>query len=338
MPQLINLFLVIFGVIACGVGVARFQQHPASLLVLMAGIAMVVLAYFSDRRRQQRAEERKRAAVQHRLDELSQRSWGPGASLQVPGSLRFVFLGLLLAAMSGGALYMDAIAAKHDVMLVVIGAGFLLLALLILSRALAGIGHPVLELTTIGFATPLNGRIAWHDVSGIFLRAITQRSGSQSFTLLFRVERFARVAPRIHWTDRLLAMFRLGALAKGVVSVGLPMSKEKPEAVYAVARLLWKQATGNDYDWNPLVSGPYNEALKRASAFTARINEPGAVEASLANPQQMSQDMAQLDSDMALIASERKRQLAKFHWTVGLGVLLVLFVTTWPWLKRLLYP
>lgn len=337
MPQIINLFLVIFGVIACGIGLARFQQHPASLLMLVAGLALVTLAYFSDRRRERRVRERKRAAVQQRLDELTRRSWGPGASLQVPGSVSFILLGLFLVAMGGGALYMDAIAATHDAVLVVIGVGFLLPALLILSRALAGVGQPVLELTAVGFTTPLNGRIAWHDVSGIFLSTLTQRSGHQSFFLMFRVKQFARVAPRIHWTDRLLAVCHLGALGRGVMNVRLPTSKEAPQAVYVLARQLWKQATGNDYDWNPQMSEPYNEALKRTSAFTTRIQEPGAIEASLADPQQMSQDMAQIDRDMALIASERKRQLARFRWTARLFVLLALLVAAWPWLRRWLH-
>jgi hypothetical protein len=51
----------------------------------------------------------------------------------------------------------------------------------------------------------------------------------------------------------------------------------------------------------------------------------------------MSQDMAQIDRDMALIASERKRQLARFRWTVRLFVLLALLVAAWPWLRRWLH-
>lgn len=337
MPQLINLFLVILGVIACGVGLARFQQHPASLLALVLGAAVVALAYFSDRRRQRRVDERKRAAMQDRVEELTRRSWGPGASLQVPGSVRFVMLGFSLAAVGAGSLYMGAIAAQHDVMLIVIGMGFLLLATLVLPRALAGIGHPVLELTAAGFATPLNGRIAWREVSGIFLSAISQRGGTPSFSLMFRVKQFARVAPRIHWTDHLLAAFRLGALARGVVTVALPASMEKPEAVCAVARLLWKQATGNDYDWNPRMSEQFNEASKRIGTLAAHYQEPGAIEHSLANPHKALEEMEQANRDMTLIAGEQKRQLAKSRWMVGFIVLLLLGRMAWPWIGPLLH-
>jgi hypothetical protein len=194
----------------------------------------------------------------------------------------------------------------------------------------------VLDLASAGFATPLNGRIAWRDVSGVFLQAVTQRNGVESFRLMFRVKQFARVAPAIHWTDRLFAMFRLGALARGVVSVGLPTSKEPPKVVYALARMLWKQATGHDYDWNPLMSDQYNEALQRMDAITARMQAAGAVEASLADPQRLSRDMAQLEQDVTLITGERRRELAKAKWVGGVLVVLTLLAFAWPWVGKLL--
>lgn len=336
MPQLVNLFLVIFGVIAIGTGLAGLRSHAASLLVLIAGIVLVVLAYFSDRRRERRVEERKRAEGQRRLDELTGRTWGAGDSLRVPGSFWVVPAGLLLAAAGAGAWYMGITAARQDWVLLLIGGAFFGSGGLILARALPGVGRPVLELSPAGFATPLNGRIAWRDVSGVFLYVINQRNGARSFRLMFRVKRFARVATNIHWTDRLLATFRLGPLARGVVSVGLPTSKEQPAAVYALARLLWKQATGNDYDWNPLMSDRYNEALQRMGAVTARMQEPAVLETSLADPRRPSQDMAQLDRDMALIVGERRRELAKAKRVAGVLVLLMLLALAWPWIRTLL--
>lgn len=336
MPQLVNFFLVIFGVIAVGAGLAGLRSHPASSLVLIAGIGLVLLAYFSDRRRERRVEERKRADAQRRLDELTGRTWGPGDSLRVPGSIWLVPGSLLLAAAGAAAWYVGIAAARQDWILVLVGGALFAASGLILARALPGMGRPVLELSPIGFATPLNGRIAWRDVSGVFLYVVTQRNGGESFRLMFRVKHFARVATDIHWTDRLLAMFRLGALARGVVSVGLPTSREQPKAVYALARLLWKQATGNDYDWNPLMSDQYNEALQRMDAITARMREPAAVEAPLADPWRLSQDMAQLDRDAALIVGEHRRALAKAAWVVGVLVLLMLLGLAWPWIRALL--
>jgi membrane protein implicated in regulation of membrane protease activity len=338
MPQLVNLFLVIFGVIAVGAGLAGLRSHPASWLVLIVGIAVIALAYFSDRRRERRRDERKRADEQRRLDELTRRSWGPGDSLRVPGSVWAVPASLLLAAVGAGIWHMGVATVRQDWIPLLAGAFFLAFGGLLLARALPGIGRPALELTSAGFATPLNGRIAWRDVSGVFLQAVTHRNGVESFRLMFRVKQFARVAPAIHWTDRLFAMFRLGALARGVVSVGLPTSKEPPKVVYALARQLWKQATGHDHDWNPLMSDQYNEAMQRMDAVTTRMRASGAVEASLADPERLSRDMAQLEQDMALITGERRRELAKAQWVTGVVVVLMLLVVAWPWVGKLLRP
>jgi hypothetical protein len=336
MPQLVNLFLVIFGVIAVGAGLAGLRSHPASLIVLIIGIAVIALAYFSDRRRERRRDERKRVGDQRRLDELTRRTWGPGDSLRVPGSVWVVVGGLLLVAAGAGVWHMGVTTVRQDWIPVLVGAVFLLSGGLILARALPGIGRPALELTSAGFATPLNGRIAWRDVSGVFLQAVTHRNGAESFRLMFRVKQFARAATAIHWTDRLFAMFRLGALARGVVEVGLPKSKEPPKVVYALARLLWKQATGHDYDWNPLMSDQYNEALQRMDAITTRMQASGAVETSLADPERLSRDMAQLERDAILITGERRRELAKAKWVTGVVVVLMLLAFAWPLVGKLL--
>jgi hypothetical protein len=299
---------------------------------------VIALAYFSDRRRERRRDERKRADEQRRLDELAGRSWGPGDSLRVPGSVWAVPASLLLAAVGAGIWHMGVATVRQDWIPLLAGAFFLAFGGLLLARAVPGIGRPVLDLASAGFATPLNGRIAWRDVSGVFLQAVTQRNGVESFRLMFRVRQFARVAPAIHWTDRLFAMFRLGALARGVVSVNLPKSKEPPKVVYALARRLWRQATGHDYDWNPLMSDPYNEAMRRMDAVTTRMQAPGAVEASLTDPERLSRDMAQLERDMALITGERRRDLAKAQWVTGVVMVLMLLAVAWPWVGKLLHP
>jgi hypothetical protein len=336
MPQLVNLFLVIFGVIVVGAGLAGLRSNPASLVVLIVGIAVIALAYFSDRRRERRLEERKRADGQRRLDELTRRTWGPGDSLRVPCSIWVVPFGLLLVVAGAGVWHMGVTTVRQDWIPVLVGAAFLVSGGLVLARTLPAIGRPALELTSAGFATPLNGRIAWRDVSGVFLCVVNQRNGAESFRLMFRVKQFARVATTIHWTDRLLAMFHFGALARGVVNVGLPNSKEQPKVVYALARLLWKQATGHDHDWNPLMSDQYNEALQRMDAITARMQKPDAVEASLADPERLSRDLAQLDQDRALIAGESRRELAKAKWVGGVLVVLTLLAFAWPWVGKLL--
>ena len=288
MLQLVNLLLVIFGVIAVGSGLVWWRNQPAlALLLLVSGVALIALAYFSDRGREQRAEQRKRAAIRQRIDEFARRPAGSSQTLRLGGGPRNILAGLLLTLLGLAVAVMASADLRHDVIPLILGVLLVPVGLLLLLRALAGVGQPALELDSVGFATALTGRIPWREVSGICLRTVTQRNGSESFFLMFRVQRFAPVAPRIHWTERLLAVFRLGALARGVVNVSLPSKKDPPAAVYALARQLWKQSTGNDYEWSPLQSDACNEAMKRAGALAARLDEPGAMEAALAHPEQM---------------------------------------------------
>lgn len=337
MLQLLNLFLVIFGVIAVGAGLASWRTRPAMALLLLAfGLALIALAYFSDRGRERRAEQRKRAALQQRIDEFARRPAGSSQTLQLHGGLRYILAGLLLTLLGVGVVIMAAADIRHDVIPLLLGAALVPVGLLILLRALAGAGQPTLELDSAGLVTPLTGRIPWREVSGVCLRSVPQRNGEEIFSLMFRVQQFARVAPRIHWTDRLLAIFHLGALAKGVVTVALPSKKEPPAAVYALARQLWKQSTGNDYEWNPLQSDAYNDAMKRAGALAARLDEPDAMETALAHPEQMEQAMAQMNADMALITAEHRRRVKKQRWMLALFLPLPVLLMAWPWIMRLL--
>ncbi|MGY3041729.1 membrane protein implicated in regulation of membrane protease activity [Rhodanobacter sp. TND4EL1] len=338
MLQLLNLFLVIFGVIAVGAGVASWRSYPPMALLLLAlGLALVALAYVSDRRRERRADQRKRAAIQQRMDEFARRPGGSSQALKVRGGARYLLAGLLLTLMGMGVVCMASGDARHDVIPLVLGALLVPVGLLLLLRALAGVGQPALELDAGGFVTPLTGRIPWREVSGIALRTVAQRNGRESFFLMFRVKRFAHVAPRIHWTDRLLAVFHLGALAKGVVTVGLPSAKDPPGAIYAMARMLWKQSTRQDHDWQPQMSDEYNEAMRRAGELTARLEAPGAVEAALADSQRMAQAMSQMEMDMAVITAGHRRQLKKQRWVLAIFLALTVLVVAWPWIRRLLH-
>lgn len=332
MPQLVNLFLVIFGVIAVGAGLFDWRSAPVAALVsLVVGAAMVALAYFSDRRRERRKAQRERAAVQGSVTDFVERALASGESLKVAGAARYVVAALALTVIGAGLLYASVMAAKHDAIMIAVAAGLLLSGLLVFLRILPATGRPALELTTLGFSTPRIGRISWHDVSGVALRKVSEHNGKPIHSLMLRVRRFAHVAPRLHWTDRLLAMVHLGPIFKDVVTVTMPSSKQQPQAVYTLARKLWKQATGRDHEWSPLMSDEYNEALKRIG------DDPDAIGAALADPERISGYMAQMDSDMTLLARDGRRLREgnrgnSFVWVIGL-----LLVMAWPWIRHALH-
>lgn len=336
MPKILNLLLLIVGAITAGTGLATLHNHIAGWCVLVAGIAVMALACLSDYRRKLLADKRKLVASARRTKELTQRTWNPGDTLQVPASAWLIPGLLLLVALGAGGIYVGMAGEKQDLLVTACGSFFLGIGVLLLGRASGGLGRPALELTTSGITTSLNGRIAWRDISGIFLWTIALRSGRKSYRFMVRVNDFARSAERVHWTDRLLAAFGLGALVKGVVSVALPASKEDPQAIYALARRLWKQATGNDYAWNPTMSSEYNEASQRLGTAMARLNEPSAVEPSLANLQRVDQDITEIRRDMALMQRETKMRLIKGNRIIGLLVLLALLFTVLPLLLSLL--
>ncbi len=70
---------------------------------------------------------------------------------------------------------------------------------------------------------------------------------------------------------------------------------------------------------------------------TALLEESGANEAVLVDPQQMPRHMAQMDSDMALVARERKRLLTGQRRVAAFLVAIALLVVTWPWIRAVLH-
>lgn len=334
--QLINLLLLIIGVVLAGIGLASWSDHPGAVLLLVTGLALVALAYISDRARAQRIERRRQVAVRQRIDALTAAKGDSSQTLKVHGGLRMLLGGLFLSILGMSVVTMASAGAMHDVVPLLAGIVIVPVGLLMLMRAWPAMGRPTLELDKAGFVTPWSGRIPWREVSGVCLNAVAQRNGGQSFTLSFRVRQFARVAPQIHWTDRLLAVFRLGPLARGVVAVPLLSPREPPQAVHALARQLWKQSTGRDYDWNPHQSDAYNEAMERSAALTTQLAELCAADAPLADPQKVEHAVAAMEADVAVIASAHRRAAKKQRWTLGLTVLLVVAVLAWPWIKRLL--
>ncbi|QEE23767.1 hypothetical protein CS053_03995 [Rhodanobacter glycinis] len=328
MQQLINLFLVIFGVIGIGISLATWRDAPVvALLSLASGVAMVVLAYVSDRRREQRRDARKRAVIQRSVAEMSRRSWGAGESLQVRAGARPILAAVLVTVTGAGLLYVGLTETKLDAM-PFIGIVALPLGLLLLARAVPGIGHPALELTALGFATPLSGRIAWCHVSGICLHTITGRGGAESYWIRFRVNSFARAAPRIHWTDRLFAAFHQGALAKGVVSVALPNAEHHPQAIYTAARQLWTEATGRNDTWNPLLPEAYNKALGRLGEISERMSGQ-----TLRDPREMALDQELFDRDMQFLQREQKRLLNRHRYGIAIMLMAMALLLVWPWIR-----
>lgn len=334
MLRVINLFLLIVGVVATGIGILQLRGNPPVPLGLPIGAGLILLAWISDKRRQKRVDDTRRKALADRTAALTSAAWGSQQSLQVPGGSWAVVSVLILCVLTGGWAALEGLGGQNVVWEIALAGVVMLVAgSFLLARAMAGLGRPALELSTLGFVVPIHGRILWRDVSGIHLLTIVHR-GATSHILRFRVEQYSRIVKTPHWTERVLAMFHAGALGRGIIGVQLHTSGEKPETVYAVARFLWKQATGNSYEWDSEMSDPFNQALRRTSALVSSCEAADAQEqAARGDPQKTLHEMEQVARDVELMVAERRRQLIKSGWSVGAVLVVILLVFAWPWLK-----
>lgn len=328
-PQIINLLLLIAGVIVAGIGLAAVRHQPVYAVLLLVGVALVAVAYYSDQRRATRRKERARADAAQRIRALTGRPWNSEKALRLRQSFAGLLAMLLLMAVGGGVFYFALHDPVHPWPVEVVGAGMFIAGALFLPRMMAGVGRPALELTSQGVTMPLYGRIPWRNVSGIAVQSITTQ-GRTTHRLMLRVPRLVEVASQIHWTDRLLAVVHLGPLVRNVIAVPLAGGGEKPEVVDAVARFLWKQATGNDYPWSPLASDAVNEALRRTGELATRAATSASAGPAMADPRPRLAEMRQAERDAILIGEDLQRRARKLRW--GTAVVIAVVLARFAWL------
>jgi len=324
MPKIVNLLLLVGGMIIAVFGLAAF--HVA---VILLGVGMIVVAYFSDQRRERREKEQRSADIARRIAELTQAPWHSHKTLKLHGS-HWMAVGLMLGGLASALATHKGITSASVQWQWVLGGSFFLAVIAIgLPRSLASLGKPACELDRNGFVMPIHGRIPWREVTGIHLYQFTHR-GMTTSTLLFRVARYQNIVADIHWTERALALFGLGAVARGIVGVRLVSSKESPETVNAVARFLWKQATGHDYNWNSMLSDEYNEAAKRMAAIASCPLGPNVLE----HPDEALAELEQVRKDLAVMRTEGTRVTSRLNWVIGIAMILMALSIAWPWLSR----
>lgn len=320
MPKIVHLLLLAGGMIIAIFGLAAF--HVAAILL---GSAMIAVAFFSDRRRERQEKEKRNAENARRVAELIRAPRHSHKTLKLDGSY-WVAVGLMLGGFASAlAIHKGITSDAVRWQWVLGGAFFLALIAIALPRSLASLGKPLLELDRDGFAMPIHGRIPWREVSGVDLHQITHR-GMTTSILFFRVMRYQHIVASIHWTERVMAAFGLGAVARGIVGAPLAIAKENPETVYAVARFLWKQATGHDYDWNSMLSDEYNGAAKRLAATGARPLDPDVIEHSDA----ILADLEQARKDLAVMRTEGARATSRLNWVIGIAITLMVLSIAWP--------
>ena len=335
MVKFFALLLAVVGFTLLGLGLVLTREHPAMLVLGIAGAIITYFAYSMDSRREKAVAAQHKKALELRIETLAKTPWENGNTLEVSGSGN-VWIALLALVASVLFAYSSASATEPHWGIFAGSVLFSILALFALFRLLPGMGKPILVLSKRGFTTPLHGTIRWGEVSGVNLQQITLR-GSTTSTLNFKVERYGERDERAHWTEQVLAAFGLGVLKRKVVAVLLNGASEKPETIYAIAKLLWQQNTGMNHEWNPMLSDEFNQAARRAHEFMDRHKAPNSFTTEVfSDPSKALDEMEQLRRDMDTVNSERRRTISKINWMVALSVFGIVGSLLWPVVKRLI--
>lgn len=336
MTKFFALLLAVVGFILLGLGLVLTREHPAMLVLGIVGAIITYFAYSMDSRREKAVAAQHRKAIEHRIETLAKTPWENGNTLEVNTGSGKIWIALLTLVASVLFAYSSASGTEPQWGIFAGSVLFSILALFALFRLLPGIGKPVLVLSKHGFTTPLHGIIRWAEVSGVHLQEITLR-GSTTSTLIFKVERYGESAESIHWTEQVLAAFGLGALKRKVVAVLLNGATEKPETIYAIAKLLWQQNTGMNHEWNPMLSDEFNQAARRAHEFMERHKAPNSFTTEVfSDPSKALDEIEQFRRDMGTVNSERRRAISKINWMVALSVFGIVGSLLWPVVKRLI--
>ncbi len=311
MSQPLNAVLLLTGLIAVLAGAAALHENAGSFTLVVFGIGLVAAAWVGEQRRNGHLKAQRRADTDRRIAELMRPPWAADQTLKVRGNSLTPVALLLSGLLSTWMVYAGVSAAQRQWPLIIAGGLWLTLTAIAASRCIAGFGKSVCELDRDGLCTPIHGHIPWSEVSGLHFQQDTRR-GVTTSTLLLRVERYREVVTGIHWTERLLAAFGAGALARGIVSVPLKNGDEEPETLEAVARLLWKRATGHDYPWNPGWSNDFNDAAKRIGSLRALRQSNDEIRQHITeHPHEALAEYQQLSRDMATISQELARHTGK---------------------------
>lgn len=335
MPQIINQLILIIGLFITGFGLVIFHGNPVLFAVIALGIGLVITAFISDKRREQREKEQQRSDIAKRIAQLTQAPWQPHQTLEIKSNQWLILLVVIIGLASIWALHTGLTTVKVIWPLVLGGSAFLFLTVILLSVSLASFGKPACILDRNGLVMPIHGHIPWQEVDGIALQQYTIRGVTQS-TLLFRVMNYHHIVTNTHWTLRLFALVGLGAIKRGIVGVTIKHSNENPETIYTVARFLWRSATGRDYEWSPLLSEAYNEAAKRASNIASQHLDNDALKRRLQeNPHEVLAEMEQASNDLKFMSEERTRLLARTNRIVIIAIIFLLLGFGWKLLRNI---
>lgn len=345
MTRLFNLFFVLIGLVLVGFGLTMVKMNGDLRFAIVSAIGsgLIIWGFIRERRREKRIAEQRKKNIEQRTRELTGTPWKANDVLVVKGDslIPLLSFGTLIGM---AVTYFGVVAPNTPSAIFFIGIVFSFFSLVMLLRALSDIGKPLLEISPQGVRMSIHGFIAWSEIGGISLSVYSHR-GITTYALAFQVENYRHAVKDIHWSERLLSWFGMGALRRGIVSVPLKNAGEEPETIHSVARFLWQQSTGRGHVWSPTLSADMNQALRRLDEFKAkRIRHFETLDAKMQeNPEsalqeieRFNKEMEQFRNDWNTVKAEQRRLSARAQWAAVIAIIGLIMALAWPLLKRYL--
>jgi len=343
MALLFNSLLLIAGLMITGIGLARLQIDSFNWLLVGIGAGIISVAWYFDGLRVRHRDETVANEIADRTAAVTGRPWPLHERLEIPPNWWLFGLTLGMTLVGGWMVQLGFSTPDIRWPLVLGGAVIFAIGALLLPMVLAGIGKPALVLDANGLTTPVDGPISWSAVEGIYLQVVAHR-GTKNYSLVFRVPAYAKVVLSVHWSQHWLALFGLGALRRGQIGIPLRTGKERPETIEAVARYLWKSATGREHFWSPNASAASNESFRQLATLQSTMAPPTNLERELqerpahaiARMEIEMERLEQMRHHVEVVKAERKKAIRKLNLWIGLALAGMLVVLIWPWVTQIL--
>ncbi len=353
MSRTLNILLIGIGLMVAFFPVmTELTTNSGNTIMMAVGIALIGIGIFSDHKQASQKNQQKKLAASSRIAELTRQPWNSHQTLDAcepfNGAPRMALTamlalpGIAAAGYSVIPLWFLATSLATANTSIDWGSIFYLASLCLGSSAIAAlllffaarnkayIGKPTLILSTRGFTHPIHGGIDWKHVTGIFLQESTHR-GHAFFILHIRLDDYHIATGSAHSTERWLGLLRLGNHHNNIIRLPIDGLSEKPEVIGATAQFLWKQATGNDYPWNPRCSDEINAASRRIHEHLKSSKDKQFMQEKLeTNPEYLLNAIKQVNADAAFISSEAKKRRNKAYWQVA-AVLILYFTLPIAW-------
>jgi hypothetical protein len=334
MQKIVNRLLLTIGIVTGFFGFAMYLYRCDLFRVyeiIGCGLVLCILAIILDHRRARQAALWRKIHLKHRIANLTKIPWQPHQSLKIKGiGFHFIFYSVSIGFF-GALLISSGISAEQwKWSNLLAGSICLAISLLMMAYELSVLGKPACELDRDGVSIPLFGRIPWHAITGIHLLEQTHRRMTIAYKLSFRVSDTQNILPHAHWMERFLYALHIGRIRQKALSTWLLDKNELPETVEAVARFLWKQATGHQNFWNPLFSKSFNDAVTRTNVLMVQSLRPGHRERQAAGHAEIitEKEICQLSKDLDTINKELFCYALSYKIIVGVALLAFLVTIT----------